>query len=136
MEKLYAQMWIDLPQETRNHLAKAFDIPRTGITEIRDQTVVSDGHTNTDLEAVTADKMAAYVGSPLGTLSFSRLWEITLSKVKYELHPPMLEIQPNGLITDVVPITNPAYLLEAPKKYCDNCVSTKGRHRKGCPKFK
>lgn len=130
MEKLYTQIWIDLPQETRNHLKKAFDIPRSGITEIRDQSVVSDGHTNTDLEAITADKMSAYVGSDTGVLSFSRLWEITLSKVKSELNPPVLYIAPDGVVTDVLPP------LPIEKKYCDTCVSTKGRHRKGCPKYK
>lgn len=126
MEKIYQQHWIDLPQETRSHLVKVFGIPRTGITEIRDQTVVSDGHTNTDLEAITADKMSAYVGSEIDSLDFSRLWTITLSKVKFELHPPTLEIQPDGIIVDVP---------QAPK-YCDTCVSTAGRHRKGCPKYK
>lgn len=133
MEKLYTQHWIDLPQETRNHLAKVFGIERTGVTEIRDQAVVSDGYTNKDLEAVTADKMSAYVGSATGELSFSRLLEITLSKVKFELHPPVLEIQPDGLIVDVNPSATPAV---AEKKYCNTCVSTKGRHRKGCPKYK
>ncbi len=97
MEKIYSQHWIDLPQATRNHLVKVFNIPLTGITEIRDQTVVSDGHTNSDLQAITLEKMAAYVGSP-ATLSFSRLWEITLSKIKYELNPPVLEIKKDGLI--------------------------------------
>lgn len=129
MEKIYQQHWIDLPQETRNHLVKVFDIPQSGITEIRDQTVVADGHTNADLEAITADKMSAYVGSEIGTLAFSRLFDITLAKVKSELHPPVLEIGTDGLVTDV-PQSTPVI------KYCDTCVSTKGRHRKGCPKFK
>lgn len=125
MEKLYQQVWIDLPKETRDHLAKVFNIQKTGITEVRDQTVVSDGYTNLDLSVLTADKMSAYVGSPTGSLTFSRLWEIVLSKVKYELHPPMMEIQSDGLVVTV-----------PPPKYCNTCISTKGRHRKGCPKFK
>lgn len=126
MERVYQQMWIDLPQETRNHLVKVFDIPRSGITEIRDQSVVSDGHTNNDLLSITAEKMAAYVGSPIGALDFARLWTITLSKVKYELNPPVLEIGTDGIVTDVPPV----------KKYCETCVSPAGRHRKGCPKYK
>ncbi len=126
MEKIYVQVWMDLPKETKDHLIKIFSLSRTGITEIRDQTVVTDGYTNNDLATLTADKMSAYVGSPIGELSFSRLWEITLSKIKFELHPPVLEIQKDGLIIDIPPV----------KKYCDTCVSTAGRHRKGCPKYK
>lgn len=131
MEKIYSQHWMDLPKEIKDHLIKVFSIPRTGITEIRDQTVVTDGHTNTDLQSITAERMAAYIGSP-ADLAFSRLWEITLSKVKYELHPPAFEIGADGIITDVpvIPPTEPI------KKYCDTCVSTAGRHRKGCPKYK
>lgn len=135
MEKIYQQHWIDLPQETRDHLKKVFDIPRSGITEIRDQTVIADGHTNEDLLVITADKMSAYVGSPTGTLDFSRLWLITLSKVKSELHPPVFYIQPDGLVTDL-PSVGSILATEPVKKYCDTCVSTKGRHRKGCPKYK
>lgn len=133
MEKLFQQVWMHQPQDVRNHLQKVFNITRTGITEIRDQEVITDGYTNTDLETVTADKMSAYVGSPTGELSFSRLWEIVLSKVKSELHPPIFEIQSSGIIVDINPSTTPSV---PEKRYCDTCVSTKGRHRKGCPKYK
>lgn len=128
MEKLYQQYWIDLPKEVREHLVKTFSINKSGITEIRDQTVVSDGHTNEDLTAVTAEKMSAYTGSPLD-VGFMRLWELTKAKVHYELHPPTMQIGTDGFVSEIV-----ATPQEAP--YCTTCVSTQGRHRKGCPKYK
>lgn len=127
MEKVYTQYWIDLPKEVREHLVKVFEIPRTGITEIRDQTVVADGHTNIDLEVITKERLAAYVGSPMDT-TFSRLWEIAISKVNYELHPPTMSIGEDGVVTDITPVITP--------RYCLTCASNKGRHFKGCPKFK
>lgn len=128
--QLYTQYWLDLPKETKAHLVKIFNIPKTGITEVRDQTVVQDGHTNDDLKAVTCENMAAYVGSP-ADVPFHRLWEITLAKVHYELHPPVGTIGEGGLVS------SPNEPTVAPvKKYCDTCVSTAGRHRKGCPKYK
>ncbi len=86
-KNVYNQHWLQLSKETRNHLRKVFDIPLTGITEIRDATLISDGTTNDDLQTITEAKMEKYVGSKE---SFSRLWELTLMKVKYELDPPIL----------------------------------------------
>lgn len=92
MEKVYQQHWIDLPKDVRNKLTEVFEIPNTGITEVRDQTVLSDGTTNTDLLAITAEKMAAYVGSSVSDTSYHRLWELTLAKVHSELNPPQMDI--------------------------------------------
>ncbi len=125
LERVYQQYWIDLPKQVREHLAKAFSMNRTGITEIRDQTVISDGYSNTDLEAITSERMKAYVGeSSESTVSFARLWELTLAKAHYELNPPVMTIGEDTV--------------EAPKstRYCNTCASQKGRHYKGCPKFK
>jgi len=89
MEKIYPQVWINLPKETKEVLIKAFDIPRTGITEIVDQRVVNDGYSEADLSAISLEKMIAYIGS---TETFHRAWELTLAKVHSELHPPLGEI--------------------------------------------
>ncbi len=89
LEHIYTQHWITLDKETREHLTKVFNIPTSGIAEIRDQTLISDGKTNTDLQAITSEAMEAYVGSKE---PFARLWELTLMKSKYELHPPTIEI--------------------------------------------
>lgn len=89
MEKIYSQNWVDLPKEVRQRLSEVFGIERTGITEVRDQTVISDGYTNTDLQAITLEKMEEYIGSKE---TFHRAWELTLAKVKYELNPPTIVI--------------------------------------------
>lgn len=96
--------WMSLPRETRKHLVKVFDIERTGISEVRDNEVITDGYTNQDLEAITREKMVKYTGSDE---SFSRLWEVTLSKVKYELNPPIpLGVIPPTIEVDVESFRN------------------------------
>lgn len=88
-EKIYTQIWVELSQPIRMHLAKVFDLPRTGISEIKDMTLISDGHTNKDLESITLEKMNEYIGSEE---LFARAWELTLAKAKYELNPPTIVV--------------------------------------------
>ncbi len=123
MDRIYQQQWIALPKETREHLKKVFGIQATGVAEIIDQTVVSDGVTNANLQVITAERMAEYVGS---TESFLRLWELTIAKVKYELHPP-IELETLQGNTEVINVVT---------KFCDTCDSKGVRHLKVCPKFK
>lgn len=116
MDRIYQQHWITLPKEQREHLTKVFEVPMSGIKEIRDATVISDGHTNEDLKEITLEKLNAYIGSEE---TFPRAWEITISKAKYELNPPILI----GSLADSKP-------------FCDSCTSKGVRHKKVCPKFK
>lgn len=89
-DRIYQQHWINLPSEVRLKLAEIFNIEKTGITEIRDQTLIADGTTNTDLAAITTEKMEIYTGIK-GT--FSDLWHKTLEKVEETLHPtPLPEV--------------------------------------------
>ena len=88
-DKIYQPQWMSLDKKTREHLSKVFSIPQSGITEIRDDMVLSDGKTNGDLSAINEFKMSEYVGSKE---SYPRLWELTLAKCKYELDPPVVEI--------------------------------------------
>lgn len=89
-DKILPGLWMTLAPERREHLAHVFHVQRSGISEIRDSTHVSDGRTIDDLSVITAERMAEYVGS---TESFSRLWELTVAKAHYELHPPVGEIR-------------------------------------------
>ncbi len=156
MEKIYQQVWIDLPKVTRQHLAKVFGLTPNGIAEIRDQFVVSDGYTNADLEGITKERMAVYVGSDA---SFSRLWELTLAKVKYELNPPIvldLSLQSPENQAEFMNILNGGNIKLEPvlsvkdkdgnellsmekgssitiDKFCDKCDSKGVRHKKICP---
>lgn len=120
MDQIFPQMWIKLDKEVREHLIKIFSISRTGITEIVDQTIVSDGYTVDDLKAISLEKMNEYIGSEE---TFGRAWEITLSKVKHELHPPLGQIGDSGTITPIEEDTRPnlsEVLSEETKQYGSN----------------
>lgn len=62
----------------------------TAPTEVRNEMVVTDGHTVDDLKAITHEKMCEYIGSQE---TFLRAWEITLAKIHSELNPPIAEIK-------------------------------------------
>lgn len=139
MDKVYTPHWINLDKEIREHLRKVFSVARSGITEVRDQTLISDGTTNDDLaKAFTIESLCNYVGSKE---TFARAWEIAVSKAKYEVNPPinlpvMEPIDPNPSANPSAPITDPALLLPAPTevKFCDLCDSKGLRHQKECTK--
>ena len=59
--------WVSIKQETRHELRKIFMIPRSGsaITEndaMGKGHVISDGCTNSDLQALTTEKLIDYLG--------------------------------------------------------------------------
>lgn len=140
MDKIYSHYWIEQPKDIREHLMKVFGISRSGISEIRDQTLISDGVTNEDLRMITSEKMAEYVGS---VEAFSRLWELTIAKARYELNPP-IEIPQSVeeelvLIPEVAEslIPKPIEIVEnnpGVKPWCDSCDSKARFHKVGCPK--
>lgn len=87
------QLWMQLDPKIRAELVSVFNIKRTGITEIRDQTIISDGYSIEDLKAITLPLMNEYIGST--EESFPRAWEITCSKAKSTVYPPIaMEIPP------------------------------------------
>lgn len=142
-DRIYVHNWISLDKEIRKHLVSVFGLVPTGIAEIRDQTVISDGYSNADLDRITAAKMAEYVGS---NESFPRLWELTLAKVKYELHPPIdLETLNQPEIVNIIPPTPvqiPERTLNSPNtievksdRFCETCDSKGVRHKKECAKY-
>lgn len=135
MNRLYTTNWVEQPKEIREHLMKVFGIVRTGISEVRDMVLISDGVTNTDLLNVTSEKMAEYVGS---VESFSRLWELSVAKARYELNPPPIEIggEFRQLQTQKQTVELNAQNPIKEYKFCDSCDSKGGRHLKVCPKFK
>lgn len=85
-DRVLPGQFMHLSKELRDYLAEIFAVPMSGITEVRDQEVISDGHTYADLEVITLEKMCEYIGS---TETFARAWEITCSKAHTELHPPI-----------------------------------------------
>ncbi len=152
--RIYPQQWLSLSKETRNRLVQVFDLERTGVTEIRDQEVVSDGYSVQDLGKITLEAMCEYIGS---TETFARAWEITLSKCHAELYPPVAIIQnidgePTAVDFDNFKGTTPTFeedVVEVEAEaidrvieeivmvnsFCDTCDSKGVRHKKECPKY-
>lgn len=85
-ERILPAQFMHVSKEIRDYLALMWKIPRSGITEIRDQEVLSDGHTYDDLKVITLDLMCEYVGS---NETFARAWELTIAKAYSDLHPPV-----------------------------------------------
>jgi hypothetical protein len=83
-DHIYTHIWMLVPHEERQVLVEAFDLSKSGRTEVRDSDVITDGYTNDDLAAITAERMAAYVGSDE---PFMRLWELTVAKARSIVHP-------------------------------------------------
>ncbi len=86
MNNVPPQLWMQLEKEIRIHLAEVFQLQRTGPTEVRDNVAISDGFSVEDLKGITVEKMNAYIGSEE---TLARGWELSCSKARYELHPPM-----------------------------------------------
>lgn len=85
-EQVHPHLWMVLPVEERAVLAEAFGLVRNGISEIRNEEVISDGYSADDLARITKQGMEEWVGAP--EESFSRLWELTVAKARYVLNPP------------------------------------------------
>ena len=91
--QVYAQNWMILPRDLRRHLALVFKIVPTGITEVKDNVVISDGFTNDNLKLIDAVKMAEYLKVPLDMYDFAKLWELTLGHANHELHPVVVNME-------------------------------------------
>lgn len=85
-ERILPAQFMHLNKEMREYFGHMWKLPRTGVTEIRDQEVISDGHTYEDLKVITHELMNSYIGSEE---SFARAWEISCAKAWSELHPPI-----------------------------------------------
>lgn len=90
-ERILPAQWMHISKELREHLAKVFNVQTSGITEIFNEELRSDGRTYDDLAVITKAKMEEYIGSEE---TFLRAWEITVAKAYSELHPPVATIQP------------------------------------------
>lgn len=86
VERILPGQFMHVSKEIRDYLSQMWKLPRSGVTEIRDQDIISDGHTIEDLLAITHERMNEYIGSEE---SFARAWELTVAKAYSELHPPV-----------------------------------------------
>lgn len=116
--RIFIPQWMLLEKPVRDQLAKDFNIPQSGIIEIRNEEVLTDGKTNQDLEAITKEKLVEYCKQD-GEFSF--LFNIAVKKAKFRAGG--ITISKNDIIV-------------MDKPYCETCPAKSGRHKKGCPKFK
>lgn len=136
---------MSLPKEIRARLVEDFNIQRTGPAEVRDEHVITDGYTYSDLAVFTLQSMTDYVGY---SESFSRLWDLTIMRATEKVFPPAFEISlDNGDITPVTgevdivsqgtvvePTPEILEILEEGKPpFCSSCTSKGVRHKKECP---
>lgn len=132
MDKVYTQHWINLEKPVREHLRKVFSVARSGVTEVRDQTLISDGTNNDDLNAAfTKATMEAYVGV---TESFPHLWDLSVSKATMEVFGPKpivmnmdsILVSPNQveIVKEITSSTTP--------KFCNFCDAKAVRHKSDC----
>lgn len=125
-EKIPPQLWMLVDPEIRLRLVTVFELGKTGITEVRDQEVITDGYNADDLSVITSGRMAAYVGSEE---SFPRLWELSVAKARSEVNPPVgvMRSENGGIVIDEVQFYNDAPLnkeqAEELKKLVDDSVT-------------
>ncbi len=80
--------WLALPMPVRQRLAEVFSIPRSTGTLVEGNTVKSDGHTYTDLQAITVGKMQEYLGSGYSSdTTFEEYLNLTITKAEDEVKP-------------------------------------------------
>ena len=120
MDRIYPQQWMALDKDVKDVLKKEFDIKQTGVVHVIDSRVADDGYLVSDLAAINVDSMNKFVDQTI-TTTFNRLWELTLAKVQFILHPPVQVIQEVE-----IPV--------APKraKWCYYCESKGFSHKPEC----
>lgn len=91
-EQIYQHQFMALPRDVRDRLRLIFNIPRTGIIEVVDKTVITDGTTNENMKVVTHEKLKEYIGSD--EESYAKAWEIAVSKAEGELIEPIVIPEP------------------------------------------
>ena len=79
-------MWMTLPAEIKKVLIEEFNIKKTGVTEIFNNEVRSDGYTLDDLKVINIESMMKYVDTNT-FYAFPYLWEMVLRKVDFILNP-------------------------------------------------
>jgi hypothetical protein len=87
---IYQQHWITLTEQTRQKLRELFKIPQSSHTEVVNNQVVSDGITNKDLEVLTDEAMALFLGEPVqpSEIMFKKIIDIiSMPPVTPEIAP-------------------------------------------------
>lgn len=99
------QVWIGLPQDTRNKLAKLFTIPRTGESVVSSTGLIagnigsiqtSDGYTAKDLYAISIEKMQSLIGTD--DTDFYAMFNFVIEHLESLLNPPAPEVKEEVIV--------------------------------------
>lgn len=76
--QIYSDYWVTLPQEVRSKLHEMLALNKSAGTEVVDGQVISDGHTNEDLKAITLEHLQSVLNTT--EQNFDSLWLQVLVK--------------------------------------------------------
>lgn len=134
-ERIYPQFWMSLKPEVKKILIEAFEIKRGGVTEVRDDVVLSDGYRVQDLQVITVDAMRAWVGEE-AKVTFAQAWDLVMKKIEFILNPPVevpvveevkkndTEIPLTGVITVDQPVSTGAIVIDPETELSTLTVTT------------
>jgi hypothetical protein len=63
MQPMFSGYWVVLPQEVRNRMKMYFNVQKSSGSHVENGRLVSDGHTDEDLKAVSVEKMQTLLNS-------------------------------------------------------------------------
>jgi hypothetical protein len=77
-------IWLAIDQQTKEKIAKDFELRRSGETEVVDNRVISDGYTDQDLMAITEEGLNERLKKTQNTLpqGFMKKWEYYVSDMR------------------------------------------------------
>lgn len=131
---LYSK-WVGTPLATRNTLAQALGIAKTGTVEVQDNRVVKDGYALVDVEnGLVAEKLQAYAGSTETDLP--TLFELAIAKAEGREAPMVINVasmepMPEEPKVDAATIVEPAPAPEPVVETASEAIVEPAPKRKG-----
>lgn len=72
--------WLNLPMNVKQELVRIFEIPQSGYVHVSDNIVLTDGHSDKDLQAVSLEKLQKYLGS--SETDYYKLFDQVVESIK------------------------------------------------------
>lgn len=103
LEQVTQPQWVSIKAETRQKLREVLMIPKTGhcetvTNELGVSHIISDGTTNTDLQAITVQKLIDFVGSAAVNESVYDLFKRAIAKIET---PVVFEKPPVVIVAEI-----------------------------------
>ncbi len=95
-EQITQPIWVSVKQETRQKLRSVFGILMTGNTDVINDEfgkgrILSDGCTNENLKAITAEKLQEFLGSVPVNTSLHDLFKMAVEKIELPEVKPQID---------------------------------------------